>query len=129
MGKSFRAWNPEQRFLLPPTIDEFVEPGHLAYFVRELVRESLDLSAIVDSYKEERGNPPYHPVMMTALLLYAYCQGVYSSRRIATGCAERGDLMAVAALEPPDFRTLKYFPKRPLNAANGPFLQGPELWL
>ena len=61
MGKSFRAWNPEQRFLLPPAIDEFVEPGHLAHFVRELVRESLDLSAIVDSYQEERGNPPYHP--------------------------------------------------------------------
>src|SRR5271170_5326957 len=104
MGKSFRAWNPEQRFLLPPAIDELVEPGHLAHFVRELVRESLDLSEIADSYKEERGNPPYHPVMMTALLLYGYCQGVYSSRRIAKGCEERVDFMAVTALNQPDFR-------------------------
>ena len=129
MGKSFRAWNPEQRFLLPPTIDEFVEPGHLAYFVRELVRESLDLSAIVDSYKEERGNPPYHPVMMTALLLYAYCQGVYSSRRIATGCGERVDFMAVTALNQPDFRTISDFRKRHLKALSGLFVQVLELCL
>ncbi len=123
MGKSFRAWNPEQRFLLPPAIDEFVEPGHLAYFVRELVRESLDLSVIVNSYKEERGNPPYHPVMMTALLLYAYCQGVYSSRRIAKGCEERVDFMAVTALNQPDFRTISDFRKRHLKALSGLFVQ------
>ena len=116
-------WNPEQRFLLPPAIDEFVGPGHLAYFVRELVRESLDLSVIVDSYKGERGNPPYHPVMMTALLLYAYCQGVYSSRRMAKGCEERVDFMAVTALNQPDFRTISDFRKRHLKALSGLFVQ------
>jgi transposase len=129
MGKSFRAWNPEQRFLLPPAIDEFVEPGHLAHFVRELVRESLDLSAIVDSYQEERGHPPYHPVMMTALLLYAYCQGVYSSRRIALGCEERVDFMAVTALNQPDFRTISDFRKRHLKALSGLFVQVLKLCL
>jgi transposase len=123
VGKSFRAWNPEQRFLLPPAVDEFVPQGHLAHFVRELVRESLDLSAIVDSYEEERGYPPYHPVMMTALLLYAYCQGVYSSRRIALGCQERVDFMAVTGLNQPDFRTISDFRKRHLNALSGLFVQ------
>src|SRR5258708_28952331 len=127
MGKSFRAWNPEQRFLLPPTIDEFVEPGHLAYFVRELVRESLDLSAIVDSYKEERGYPPYHPVMMTALLLYAYTQGVFSSRRIARACEERVDFMAVTALQKPDFRTGNDFRRPHLKALGELFRQGLKL--
>ncbi len=59
MAKTFRAWEPEQRWLLPPAIEEFVPPGHLAHFVRELVREELDLSGIVEVYDEERGQPPY----------------------------------------------------------------------
>src|SRR5436309_12973824 len=71
MGKTFRSWDPEQRLLLPPAVHEFVPSGHLAHFVRDLVREQLDLSAIVDTYTEERGYPPYDPVMMTALLLCA----------------------------------------------------------
>ena len=72
----------------------------------------MDLSAIVDSYEEERGCPPYDPVMMTALLLYAYCQGVYSSRRIAMACEQRLDFMAVTAMNRPDFRTISDFRKR-----------------
>jgi transposase len=87
------------------------------------VRESLDLSAIMDSYTEERGYPPYHPTMMTALLLYAYCQGVYSSRRIAKGCTERLDFMAVTGLNQPDFRTVSDFRKRHLGALSGLFVQ------
>jgi len=75
MAKKFRAWNVNQNWLLPPSIRDFVPRGHLAHFVRETVRESLDLSEILQEYKEERGYPPYHPVMMTALLLYAYCRG------------------------------------------------------
>jgi transposase len=51
-------------------VHEFVPPGHLAHFVRDTVREALDLSAILDAYAEERGFPPYHPGMMVALLLY-----------------------------------------------------------
>jgi transposase len=124
MGKSFRAWNPEQRYLLPPAVDEFVPRGHLAHFVRELVRESLDLAAIVDSYSgEERGYPPYDPTMMTGLLLYAYCQGVYSSRRIAQACEQRLDFMAVTALNRPDFRTISDFRKRHLKALGELFVQ------
>ena len=98
MSKTFRPWDVDQRWLLPASVDEFVPAGHVAHFVRDTVRTGLDLSAIVSCYDEERGYPPYHPVMMTALLVYAYSQGVYSSRRIARGCEERLDFMAVTAL-------------------------------
>jgi transposase len=123
MAKTFRSWEPEQRWLLPPAIEEFVPPGHLAHFVRELVREELDLTAILAVYDDERGQPPYHPVMMTALLLYAYCQGVYASRRIAQACEQRLDFMAVTALAQPDFRTISDFRKRHLAALSGLFTQ------
>lgn len=66
---------------LPPSVQELVPPNHVAHFVRDLVREQLDLRDVFAAYTEERGYPPFNPAM-TALLLYAYTQGVYSSRRI-----------------------------------------------
>ena len=123
MAKTFRPWEPEQRFLLPPAVEEFVPGDHLAHFVRRVVSESLDLSQILECYDEERGYPPYHPVMMTALLLYAYSQGVYSSRRIAQACEQRLDFMAVTAMSRPDFRTISEFRRRHLTALAGLFQQ------
>src|SRR2546428_9648813 len=123
MGKTFRSWEPEQRLLLPPAVDEFVPVGPLAPFVRDVVREELDLAAMVDTYTEERGYPPYDPVMMTALLLYAYAQGIYASRRIARACEERVDFLAVTAMNRPDFRTISDFRKRHLTALQGLFVQ------
>ena len=123
MSKTFRAWDVDQGWLLPPSIHDFVPAGHVAHFVRDTVR-ALDLSAIVAPYeREERGYPPYHPVMMTALLLYAYSRGVYSSRRIARACEERVDFMAVTGLQRPDFRTISDFRKRHLAALAGVFVQ------
>lgn len=116
MSKTFREWNPEQAMLLPPSVLDFVPENHLAHFVRKLTMEQLDLTAILDSYKEERGYPPYHPVMMTALLLYAYSQGIYSSRRIARACQQRVDFMAITGMDQPDFRTVSLFRKRHLKA-------------
>lgn len=110
-------------WLLPPSVQDLVPPGHVAHFVRDTVREGLDLTAILSSYEEERGYPPYHPGMMTALLLYAYSQGVYSSRRIARACEERLDLAAVTGMQRPDFRTVSDFRKRHLGALKGLFLQ------
>lgn len=78
MGKTFRAWDVDQAWLLPPSVHDLVPAGHAAH----LVRETLDLGAIFDAYPEERGQPPYHPAMMTALLLYGYSRGLYASRRI-----------------------------------------------
>ena len=123
MAKSFRPWDVDQVWLLPPSVQDLVPAGHLAHFVRDIVRESLDLSAIFASYSEERGYPPYDPAMMTALLLYSYTQGIYSSRRMARACDERVDFMAVTALQKPDFRTISDFRKRHLEALGALFVQ------
>jgi transposase len=123
MSKTFRPWDVDQIWLLPPSVQDLVPAGHMAHFVRDTVRSGLDLSAIVDAYEEERGYPPYHPAMMTALLLYAYSQGVYSSRRIARCCEERLDFAAVTGLGHPDFRTVSDFRKRHLGALSGLFVQ------
>ena len=92
MSRGFRDWDVEQVWLLPPSVQEFVPAGHAAHLVRDLVREELDLSAILSVYTEIRGYPPYHPGMMVALLLYGYSQGVYSSRRIARASRDRPGL-------------------------------------
>jgi transposase len=109
--------------LLPPSVLDFVPPEHPAHFVRELVRDSLDLGEIYASYTEERGYPPYHPAMMTALVLYAYSQGVFSSRKIARACIQRVDFMAVTGLQKPNFRTVTKFRARHLVALSGLFVQ------
>jgi len=123
MSKTFRDWEPDQVWLLPPSLQDLVPAGHVGHFVREVVRNGLDLGAILGSYGEERGYPPYHPGMMVALLLYAYSQGVYASRRIARGCEERLDFAAVTAMQRPDFRTISAFRKRHSEALRGLFVQ------
>jgi transposase len=123
MAKTFRDWDIEQLMMFPPSVKDFVPEGHLAHFVRNTVVEALDLSAIVNCYSEERGYPPYDPVMMTALLLYGYSQGIYPSRRIAKACRERVDFMAITAMQTPDFRTINDFRTRHLGALQGLFVQ------
>jgi Transposase and inactivated derivatives len=123
MSKSFRAWDVDQGWLLPPSVHQFVPPGHLAHFVRDTVREALDLSAITGLYTAAQGQPPYHPGMLTALLLYGYSRGIYSSRQLARACEERVDVMAVTGLNRPDFRTISDFRKRHLGALSALFVQ------
>ena len=123
MSKTFRPWDVEQGWLLPPSVHDLVPAGHLAHFVRDTVRESLDLGAILSCYGEERGYPPYHPAMMVALLLYGYSRGVYSSRRVERACEERVDFMAVTAMNRPDFRTIAEFRRRHLQALGALFVQ------
>ncbi len=106
MSKTFRPWKIEEPLFLPPTVRDFVGPDHLARFVLSLVREDVDLAKITGAYGSERGQPPFDPTMMTALLLYAYCCGIYSSRRIAKACRERVDFMSIVGLDAPDFRTI-----------------------
>ena len=82
MAKTYRPYVPEQDLLLPSSLREWLPEDHLAYFVSDLI-DQLDLSAITAVYEdEERGYPPYHPVMLTKVLVYGYCVGVFSSRRI-----------------------------------------------
>jgi transposase len=123
MAKTFRAWNPEQSMMFPPTVLDLVEADELVHFVRHLVVEQLDLSEILSVHQEERGYPPMHPQMMTALLLYSYCQGIYSSRRIARACRQRVDYMALTGMQKPDFRTVSLFRKRHLKALKNLFNQ------
>ena len=128
MGKTYRAWDVDQDWLLPASVHDFVACDHPAHLIREMARRELDLSAIMATYERElRGFPPYHPAMMVALLLYAYSRGVYSSRAIARSCEERLDVMAVTALQRPDFRTISDFRKRHLAALEGLFAQVLEL--
>src|SRR6516162_2481197 len=123
MSKTFRLWKIDEPLFLPPTVQDFVGPEHLARFVLSLVKEALDLTEIMGTYGSERGQPPFDPTMMTVLLLYAYCCGVYSSRRIAKGCRERVDFMSIVGLDAPDFRTISDFRKRHLKALGGLFTQ------
>ena len=123
MAKTFRAWDVDQAWLLPPSVHDFVPAGHAAHLIRDLVRESLDLTAIFEAYPEDRGQPPYHPAMMAALLLYGYSRGIYASRRIAVACEERVDVMAVSGMQQPDFRTISDFRKRHLQALGALFVQ------
>jgi transposase len=123
MSKTFRAWKIDQPLLLPLAVQDFVAPDHLARFVLALIVDELDLIEIVAAYSNEKGQPPFNPHMMTALLLYAYCRGIYSSRRIARACRERVDFMSIVALDPPDFRTISTFRKRHLKALAKLFVQ------
>jgi len=123
MAKTFRPYVPEQDFLLPPSLRDWLPADHLAYFVSDLVDE-LDLSAITEPYEEEeRGYPPYHPVMLTKVLLYAYCVGVFSSRKIQRRLSEDVAFRVLAAGNEPDFRTIADFRQRHLEALHGLFVQ------
>ena len=122
-SKTLRSWDVDQSWLLPRCVHDLVPSGHLAHFVRDTVREALDLSAILQAYGEERGQPPYHPGMLVALLLYGYSRGVYSSHQLARAYEERMDLMAVTGLNRPDFRTISDFRKRHLADLSDLFVQ------
>jgi len=109
--------------MFPPTPMDWVGEEELVPFIRNLVLEDLDLSEIVNKYQEERGYPPFHPVMMTALLLYSYCSAIYSSRRIAKACKQRVDFLALTGMQKPDFRTVNLFRQRHLESLTGLFTQ------
>jgi transposase len=123
MAKTYRPYLPEQDFLLPPSLRDWLPEEHLAFFVSDIV-DQLDLSEITKVYAEEdRGYPPYHPVMMTKVLVYAYCVGVFSSRRIQRRLAEDIAFRVLAAGNEPDFRTIADFRKTHLTALTGLFEQ------
>jgi transposase len=123
MGKTYRAYLPEQDLLLPPSLRDWLPEDHLTYFVSDVV-EQLDLSAIESIYEEEeRGQPPYHPRMMTKILIYGYCVGVFSSRRMQKKLSEDVGFRVLAAGNQPDFRTISDFRKQHLGALQGLFDQ------
>ncbi len=123
MSKHYRPWKIDEAQLLPPRVQDYVPEDHLSRFVVALVRESLDLAEIEASYGSNLGQPPFHPGLMTALLLHGYANGVYSSRRIAKACTERADFMMIVAGDAPDFRTVSDFRRRHLPALKRLFVQ------
>ena len=123
MSKDFRPWKIDEAQLLPPSVQDYVPRDHVSRLIVSLVRESLDLSAIIGSYRSGLGQPPFDPRMMTALLLHGYASGIYSSRRIARAAVERADFMMIVAGDPPDFRTISEFRRRHLKALAELFVQ------
>ncbi len=123
MSKTFRPYEPDQVFLMPASIRDWLPSEHLAYFISDVV-DQMDLSAIMERYaREERGYPPYHPALMVKVLLYAYCIGVASSRKIEKRLCEDIAFRVLAANNTPDFRTISDFRKDHLKALAGLFLQ------
>src|SRR6202163_1372898 len=123
MTKTYRSYLPEQDLLLPPSLREWLPDDHLVYFVSDVV-DQLNLSAIESVYEEDdRGQPRYHPRMMTKILLYGYCVGVFSSRKIQKRLVEDIGFRVLAAGNQPDFRTIADFRKLHLKALEEMFQQ------
>lgn len=110
--------------LFPPSLQDWVPEGHLARFVSDVV-DTLDLSAIYASYdaKDPRGTRPYHPAMLVKVLLYGYCTGVASSRRIERATYDDVAFRFLSADQHPDHDSIAEFRKRHLAALSGLFLQ------
>jgi len=123
MGKTYRPWNPNQQYLLPPSVQDWLPENDLVYFILDTVNE-LDICAITQKYEQEkRGFPPFHPRMMVALLLYSYCRGIFSSRKIMQACQERLTHRVITGDDIPDFRTISDFRKLHLKELKRLFVQ------
>jgi transposase len=120
---TFRPYSPEQLLLLPPDMARWLPEDHLVYFIRDVERQ-LDLSAIYGSYDgTQGGNPAYDPGMMTTLLIYAYCVGVVSSRKIERATYESIPFRVLTADQHPDHDTIAEFRRRHLEALAALFVQ------
>ena len=123
MGTTFRPYSPDQELLLPPSLNEWLPEGHLAYFISDVVEE-LDLSAFYARYEGSgRRNSPFDPRMMLKVLIYAYATGVFSSRKIARKLEEDVALRVLAAGNFPRHRTICDFRKQHLAAFKAVFIQ------
>src|SRR5579872_1895595 len=110
MAKSYLPYQPDQPLLLPVDLQDWLPEDHLARFILDLV-PTLDLSAIQAVYRrgDPRGGAAYHPQMMVALLLYAYCTGKSSSRKIERATYEEIPYRVLTANQHPDHDTIAAF--------------------
>jgi len=125
--KTFRPFQPDQIFLVPPSLDEWLPQNHLARFIADLVDEHLDLSAFYADYKEGRGAPPFDPRLMVRVLLLGYTTGVRSSRKLEEACWDKVAFRWLAGGEAPAYRAIAKFRKRHLSAFGHLFVQALEL--
>lgn len=124
MGKTFRAYDMNQQLLLPPDLRQWLREDHLALYINDVV-ESLDLSAIINSYDEGelRGRPPYHPALMVKLLLYGYCTGKMSSRKLEQATYDDVAFRVLSCNQQPDHDSIAGFRKRHLLELGRLFVQ------
>jgi len=112
MGYHLRPADRDQLLLLPPSLDEWLPEDHLAFFVHDLVGE-LDLEPFYTELRPDgRGGASFDPEMMVALLLYAYCVGVRSSRQIERACLVDVAFRVLACNQAPDHSTIARFRAR-----------------
>ena len=123
VDKTFRAYDPGQVLLMPPSIADWVPEDHLARFVSELVDEVIDLEPFLAVFTEKRGFPPYDPRLMLKVLIYGYTTGVRSSRKIEKACHDDVAFRFLAANQAPDFRSVARFRRRHLAALDALFLE------
>lgn len=120
---TFMAYEPDQPYLLPPDMRDWLPEGDLALFVSDMV-DALDLSAIYRAYEGDgRGRPAYHPAMMVKLLIYGYCTGKTSSRKLEEATWRDIAVRVLAANQHPDHDTIAAFRKRHLTELRELFLQ------
>jgi transposase len=111
MTKTYRDWSTDQPYLFPPSPQDWLPEGDLVYFLLDTVA-TLDLAPIFAHYERElRGQPPFHPRMMVALLLYCYATGTRSSRKIMRRCHVDVACRVIVGEGIPDFRTISDFRK------------------
>lgn len=124
MARDFLPYNLDQHYLLPPSLREWVPEDHLVFFVSDVV-DSLDLSAIFLPYDKDelRGRAGYHPLMLTKLLVYGYCLGKISSRRLERATYEEVPFRVLTADQHPDHDSIAAFRRRHLAALAGLFVQ------
>jgi transposase len=124
MGKTFRAYDMNQQLLLPPDLRQWLRDDHLALYVSDVV-ESLDLSGITKVYDEGdlRGRPPYHPALMVKLLIYGYCIGKMSSRKLEQATYDDVGFRVLSCNQQPDHDSIAGFRKRHLKELGRLFVQ------
>jgi transposase len=122
-SRTFRPYDPDDLWLLPPSPRDWLPEGHLADVVSDVV-DALDLTAILTTYGGvTRGAAPYHPRMLVKVLFYAYAVGIPASRQIARELEEDVAFRVLAANQQPDFRTISDFRQQHLAALTGLFVQ------
>lgn len=123
MQPLFRPYEPDQQLLLQPSLRDWLSDDHLVYFISDTI-DQLDLAPIVAWYRDRpQGNLPYHPAMMLKVLVYCYCVGTFSSRRIAKAIEDSVPVRILAAGHAPDHRTICRFRERHLDAFEALFAQ------
>jgi transposase len=109
--RPYHGYTPDQAFLLPPSLAEAIDPDDPVHFLRQVLPQ-LDLTAIHEAYRAERGRPPFHPEAMVGLLLYGACRSIYSSRKLAQACRDHIAFMYLTGQARPDFHTIAVFRRR-----------------